>query len=42
LQYSPPKNYDPLAMQREISKAVTVINSILETKGKSQDKRPSR
>jgi len=30
LQYSPPKNYDPLAMQREITKAVTVINSILE------------
>jgi hypothetical protein len=36
LEYSPPKNYDPLAMQREISKAVTVIYSILEkskTKG---------
>ncbi len=32
LEYSPPKNYDPLAMQREISKAVTVINSILENK----------
>lgn len=35
LQYSPPKNYDPLAMQREISKAVTVITSILEKKGKT-------
>jgi len=30
LEYAPPKNYDPLAMQREITKAVTVINSILE------------
>lgn len=30
LKYSPPKNYDPLAMQREVSKAVVVINSILE------------
>lgn len=32
LEYSPPKNYDPLAMQREITKAVTVISSILEKK----------
>ena len=32
LEYSPPKNYDPLAMQREISKAVVVIGSILKTK----------
>jgi hypothetical protein len=30
LEYSPPKNYDPLAMQREVSKAVAVIGSILE------------
>lgn len=36
LEYSPPKNYDPLAMQREISKAVTVINSILESKWKHE------
>ncbi|HVB95092.1 MAG TPA: hypothetical protein VND41_00640 [Nitrososphaerales archaeon] len=36
LEYSPPKNYDPLAMQREISKAVTVINSILENKWKQK------
>jgi hypothetical protein len=35
LEYAPPKNYDPLAMQREISKAVTVINSILESKWKN-------
>ena len=34
LEYAPPKNYDPLAMQREISKAVTVLNSILEKKWK--------
>ncbi len=38
LQYSPPKNYDPLAMQREITKAVTVINSILESKWKHEKK----
>jgi hypothetical protein len=38
LEYSPPKNYDPLAMQREISKAVTVINSILEKKWKHEKK----
>jgi hypothetical protein len=36
LEYSPPKNYDPLAMQREISKAVTVINSILEKEWKRE------
>jgi len=36
LEYAPPKNYDPLAMQREITKAVTVINSILESKWKHQ------
>ena len=34
LEYSPPKNYDPLAMQREVSKAVVVINSILEERSK--------
>ena len=38
LEYSPPKNYDPLAMQREISKAVTVISSILEKKWKGEKK----
>jgi len=37
LEYSPPKNYDPLAMQREISKAVTVVNSILESKWKREN-----
>ena len=40
LEYSPPKNYDPLAMQREINKAVTVINSILENKWKREKKPP--
>ena len=40
LEYSPPKNYDPLAMQREISKAVTVINSILGKKWKGEGKEP--
>ena len=38
LEYAPPKNYDPLAMQREISKAVTVISSILENKWKRGEK----
>jgi hypothetical protein len=40
LEYAPPKNYDPLAMQREISKAVTVINSILEGKWKGEKAKP--
>ena len=35
LEYSPPKNYDPLAMQREISKAVAVISSILEARSET-------
>lgn len=38
LQYAPPKNYDPLAMQREINKAVGVIGSIMEEKWKARDK----
>src|SRR5271169_324749 len=42
LEYAPPKNYDPLAMQREISKAVTVINSILEKKWKREKKEPPK
>jgi hypothetical protein len=32
LEYSPPKNYDPLAMQREVTRAVTIINSMLKNK----------
>jgi hypothetical protein len=39
LEYAPPKNYDPLAMQREITKAVTVISSIMEKKWRSGGKR---
>jgi hypothetical protein len=34
LEYSPPKNYDPLAMQREVSRAVVVVSSILEARAK--------
>lgn len=36
LEYSPPKNYDPLAMQREVSKAVTVVSNILASRSKSK------
>lgn len=34
VQYDPPKTYDPLAMQREIAKAVVVVGNILEEKWK--------
>jgi hypothetical protein len=41
LEYAPPKNYDPLAMQREITNAVTVITSILSQRSKEEgDKQP--
>lgn len=40
LEYSPPKNYDPLAMQREVNKAVTVISSILDNKWKRERESP--
>jgi len=36
LEYKTPKNYDPLAMQREISKAVVVIGGLLEEKWKEE------
>lgn len=36
LDYSPPKGYDPLAMEREVRKAVEVISSILEEKWKEE------
>ncbi len=41
LEYSPPKNYDPLAMQREIRNAVIVIGALLDEawKGRSNEKR---
>jgi len=38
LQYDAPKNYDPLAMQREISKAVVSIGALLEDKWKEEGK----
>src|SRR5438445_12463517 len=34
LEYSPPKNYDPLAMQRAIRKAVIVIGVLLDEQWK--------
>jgi len=36
LKYDAPKNYDPLAMQREIAKAVVVVGNLLEDKWKSE------
>ncbi|MDA4117725.1 MAG: hypothetical protein OK455_05210 [Thaumarchaeota archaeon] len=41
LEYAPPKNYDPLAMQREINNAVTVITSILSQRSKEEGGRQS-
>jgi len=38
LEYKTPKNYDPLAMQREISKAVVVLGSLLEEKWNEEKK----
>jgi hypothetical protein len=38
LEYAPPKNYDPLAMQREIRKAIRVVGGILEEKWKEEKK----
>jgi hypothetical protein len=39
LDFPPPKGYDPLAMDREVKKAVTVIGEVLEEKWKAE--RPS-
>lgn len=39
LQYDAPKNYDPLAMQREIAKAVVVLGNLLEQKWKEEQSR---
>ena len=36
LDYPPPKGYDPLAMDRELSKAVGVIGELLAEKWKSE------
>jgi hypothetical protein len=40
LEYAPPKNYDPLAMQREIRNAVVVIGALLEDAGKPKKRQP--
>ncbi len=42
LQYDAPKNYDPLAMQREIAKAVVVVGNLLEEKWKEERAKESR
>ncbi len=42
LQYDAPKNYDPLAMQREISKAVVVVGNLLEERWKQEGAEGSR
>jgi hypothetical protein len=36
LDYPPPKGYDPLAMDREVKKAVTIIGELLAEKWKSE------
>jgi hypothetical protein len=41
LQYDAPKNYDPLAMQREIAKAVVVLGNLLEEKWQAEGKASS-
>ena len=39
LEYSPPKNYDPLAMQREIRKAVIVMGALIDDRWKRETSR---
>ena len=41
LDYPPPKGYDPLAMDRELRKAVGVIGEILAEKWKAENPRDS-
>lgn len=36
LDYLPPKGYDPLAMDRELRKALTIIGQLLEQKWKGE------
>jgi len=36
LEYETPKNYDPLAMQREISRAVSVLGALLDERWKEE------
>jgi len=38
LEYPPPKGYDPLAMDREINKAVGVIGELLADKWKKEER----
>jgi len=38
LDFPPPKGYDPLAMEREVRRAVEIISSLLEEKWKSERK----
>jgi hypothetical protein len=42
LEYKTPKNYDPLAMQREITKAVVVLGGLLEEKWKEEKEKGSK
>ncbi|MDA4135823.1 MAG: hypothetical protein OK449_02330 [Thaumarchaeota archaeon] len=42
LQYDAPKNYDPLAMQREIAKAVVVFGNLIEEKWKEERPKGSK
>jgi len=44
LDYQPPKGYDPLAMEREVKKAVEVISLLLEERWKAEKgtARPSK
>ncbi len=41
LEYAPPKNYDPLAMQREINNAVIVVTSILAKRSEAEGQQPA-
>jgi hypothetical protein len=41
LDYPPPKGYDPLAMDRELKKAVGIIGEILAEKWKAENSRDS-
>lgn len=42
LDYPSPKGYDPLAMDREIKKAIGILRELLEDKGRTQSPRKPR
>ena len=42
LDYPPPKGYDPLAMDRELKKAVAVIGELLAEKWKKEKGKPAK